>query len=333
MNAPRSSSELKTVSATAANAAAEWRPLATFETLRRRNELLAKVRRFFAERGVLEVETPVLQGGCNLDPCIQPYRVETHDGPRFLPTSPEHPLKRLVAAGYGPVWTLAPAFRHGERGPRHMPEFRMLEWYRPGWDDWRLMQEVLELLNFLTGWGLRHEILGYRWAFRHHVGIDPAFVVDAQLEAMLGADWPATRGDRAAALDLLLATRVEPYLGRGKFSILTDYPAHLAAQAKLRMDEDDRPVAARFEIYREGIELANGYSELTDPAELGARLGEELARREPTSGLVRDARYEQAIAAGLGDCAGVAIGFDRLVMLALGLKEVGESMAFPWPRA
>jgi lysyl-tRNA synthetase class 2 len=308
----------------------QWCPTATLDTLRRRREILGKIRTFFTERGVLEVDTPVLQGGANLDPGVVPFRVETPDGPRFLPTSPEHPLKRLVSAGYGAVWALAPAFRLGERGKRHMPEFRMLEWYRPGWDDARLLQEVIELLDLATGFGRDHEVVGYRELFGRHLGIDPVAVTDARLRELLGDDWAATGGDRAAACDLLLATRIEPHLGRGRWSVVTGYPAHLAAQAKLRADADGVPVAARFEIYREGIELANGYWELTDAAELGTRLGEELARRGP--GLVRDQRFEAAMAAGLPDCAGVAVGFDRVVMLALGLKEIGETMGFAWGR-
>jgi lysyl-tRNA synthetase class 2 len=310
---------------------AAWRPTATPDTLRRRAELLARTRRFFADRDVLEVDTPVLQGGANLDPGVHPFRVETPDGPRFLPTSPEHPLKRLVAAGHGPVWTLAPAFRRGERGRRHLPEFRMLEWYRPDWDDRRLLGEVLDLLDHLTGWGTGHEVIAYRDAFRTHLGIDPLDATDAALANLLGPDATAVQGDRAAACDLLLATRIEPHLGRGTFTVITGYPPHLAAQARLRPAADGRPAAARFEIYRDGIELANGYWELTDATELADRLGSELARRDPAHGIQRDQRFEHAIAAGFPACAGVAVGFDRVVMLALGLPDIREVVAFPWP--
>ena len=314
-----------------------WTPTATLATLRRRAELVDRMRRFFAERRVLEVEVPVLQGGVNLDPGITPLRVETPDGPRFLPTSPEHPLKRLVASGSGPVWALAPAFRAGEKGQRHGPEFRMLEWYRPGWDDWRLLREVLDLLHALTGLGTTHEVLGYRKAFQTHVGLDPAVASDEDLRLALGDDAPAVTGpegriDRLAALDLLMGLRIEPRLGRGHWTIICDYPVHVAAQARLRMDEDDLPVAARFEIYRDGLELANGYWELTDAAELAQRLGEQ-ERLKALPGLVRDQRFEAAMAAGLGDCAGVAVGFDRVVMLALGLGTIRETQAFAWDMA
>ncbi len=310
----------------------EWRPTATAETLKRRAQLLHRTRQFFAERKVLEVEVPVLQGGANLDPGVEPFTVATADGLRFLPTSPEHPLKRLVAAGIGAVWTLAPVFRAHEKGRKHAPEFRMLEWYRPGWDDWRLLREVLDLFDTITGWGTTHEVIGYRKAFQRFAGIDPATATIPELEALLGDQASAARLedgalDRTIALDLLLTERIEPNLGKGHWTVMTDYPLHVAAQARLRADEDDRPVAARFEIYRDGVELANGYWELTDAQELGGRLETELAKRSGTP-LKRDERFEAAMAHGLPDCAGVAVGFDRLVMLALGLGSVAETQAF-----
>lgn len=310
---------------------AEWRPTATAQTLHKRAELIGRVRRFFAERSVLEVEVPVLQGGANLDPGVEPFTVATQEGVRYLPTSPEHPMKRLVAAGYGAVWTMAPAFRAHEKGRKHAPEFRMLEWYRPGWDDWKLLREVLALFDELTGWGTTHEVVGYRGAFQRFVGIDPVTVTSAEIATLLGdqasvATLPDGTFDRNVAFDLLLTERIEPHLGKGHWTVLTDYPAHVAAQARLRADEDDRPVAARFEIYRDGVELANGYWELTDSAELAGRLESEQAKR--TNNLIRDARFESAMLHGLPECAGVAVGFDRLVMLALGLGSVAETQAF-----
>jgi lysyl-tRNA synthetase class 2 len=311
--------------------AVEWRPAASLDTLRRRAELVTRTRSFFAARGALEVDTPVLQGGANLDPSIAPIAVDA-GVPRFLPTSPEHPLKRLVAAGFGAVWTLAPVFRRGERSARHQPEFRMLEWYRPDWDHLRLLDEVVELLDHLAGWGRSCEVLPYRDAFTKHAGIDPEIAGDAELERLLGAAWAEIGGDRDAAIDLLLATKVEPQLGRGGLTAIVDYPPRLAAQARLRAGPDGRRSAARFELYKDGFELANGYSELTDASELGERLGHELDARGDGA-LRRDQRFEAAIAAGLPDCAGVALGFDRVVMLALGLPEVARTMAFPWELA
>jgi elongation factor P--(R)-beta-lysine ligase len=311
---------------------ADWRPSASLQTLRSRADLIARVRRFFADRHVLEVEVPVLQGGANLDPGVEPFIVQTADGARFLPTSPEHPLKRLVAAGYGAVWALAPVFRAHEKGRKHAPEFRMLEWYRPGWDDWKLLREVLDLFDTVTGLGTAHEVIGYRKAFQRHAGIDPATVSDGELRKLLGDQVSAASLadgtlDRTIALDLLLTELVEPHLGKGHWTVMTDYPIHVAAQARLRADEDERPVAARFEIYRDAIELANGYWELTDAPELAGRLDAELAKR-PDAGLARDWRFEAAMLHGLPECAGVAVGFDRLVMLALKLGSVAETQAF-----
>lgn len=310
---------------------AEWRPSATAHTLQKRSELINRVRMFFLERAVLEVEVPVLQGGANLDPGVEPFTVVTPDGIRYLPTSPEHPLKRLVAAGYGAVWTLAPAFRANEKGKRHAPEFRMLEWYRPGWDDWKLLREVLALFDTLTGLGTTHEVLGYRDAFRRFVGIDPVHVTSDELAKLLGdqasvAQQANSTLDRSVAFDLLLTERIEPNLGKGHWTVLTDYPVHVAAQARLRADEDEQPVAARFEIYRDGIELANGYWELTDFGELAGRLEAEQAKRSEK--IERDARFEAAMFYGLPECAGVAVGFDRLVMIALKLGSVSETQAF-----
>lgn len=316
---------------------APWRPTASLATLRRRAALLESTRCFFAERGVLEVEVPVLQGGANFDPGITPLRVETPDGPRFLPTSPEHPLKRLVAAGAGPVWAMAPAFRAGERGQRHGPEFRMLEWYRPGWDDRQLQTEALTLLAHLTGLGERYEEHTYRSVFRDYVGFDPMTATDDIILQRVGDDRPAVSTadgalDRQAALDLLMGTVIEPRLGRGKWSVITGYPATTAAQARLRPDPDGYAMAARFEIYRNGLELANGYWELTDPQELIDRLRHQQYTKALPD-LMPDQRFEAAMQAGLGECAGIAVGFDRVVMVALNLPDLAQTQAFGWLRA
>lgn len=306
----------------------DWRPTAPVGILRRRAELVGRTRTFFHERGVLEVDTPVLQGGANLDHGVTPMSVVIAGGVRFLPTSPEHPLKRLVAAGVGDVWTLAPAFRAGECGQRHAPEFRMLEWYRVGWDDRRLAEEVIALLTALTGWSTEHDIITWRDAFRTHANIDPLTADDAAILACLGADAEVANNARRIALDLLLTRDVEPRLGRGHWTVLTDYPADQCAQARIRRATDGTPVAARFEIYRDGIELANGYHELLDGRALRQRLEQELALRD--SGERLDERFLNAMADGLPDCAGVAVGFDRVVMLALGLPDVAATQAFTW---
>ncbi len=308
----------------------DWRPSASWATLRARAGLVERTRRFFAARGLLEVDTPVLQGGANLDHGVLPFRLDDAGSARFLPTSPEHPLKRLLAAGGPDLWALAPAFRRQERGRVHQPEFRMLEWYRRGWDDRQLLAETVALLSELTGTAAELEIISWRAAFRQHAGLDPARADDDAIAARLGADAAAVAGDRRAGLDLLLTRAVEPALGRGRWTALVDYPAEACAQARLRPGEDGEAVAARFEIYRDGIELANGYHELTDAGELGARLDAELGTR--SDGERQDPRFLAAMAAGLPACAGVAVGFDRVVMLCLGLARVEETRAFAWER-
>jgi lysyl-tRNA synthetase class 2 len=312
------------------NAHDDWRPSASWSTLRARAALVERTRSFFAARGLLEVDTPVLQGGANLDHGVLPFRLLADGTERFLPTSPEHPLKRLLAAGAGDLWTLAPAFRRQERGRLHSPEFRMLEWYRLGWDDRRLLVEVISLLADLSGLSSDHEVLSWREAFRRHAGLDPALADDEAIAARLGDDAAAVCGDRRASLDLLLTRAVEPQLGRGRWTAMVDYPAEASAQARLRDGEDGTLVAARFEIYRDGIELANGYHELSDGAELSARLAAELRRR--SDGERQDRGFLAAMAAGLPGCAGVAVGFDRVVMLCLGLATVSETRAFAWER-
>jgi len=286
-----------------------WRPTASLETLRTRSAMVDRVRRFFAERGVLEVDTPVLQDGANLDHGVQPFRC----GDRFLPTSPEHALKRLVAAYRQDIWTLAPAFRSGERGRRHQPEFRMLEWYRLGWDDQRIAEETVEVLRTITGLSGQVERLSWHRAWER-AGLDPDAV-----QAQDGFS-------REERLDLLLTERIEPALGRDVWTVLCDYPTSGAAQARLGRDAQGRLVAARFEVYRDGIELANGYHECVDAAELLARHQAELAGHP---GCTLDRPFHAMMAEGFPDCAGVAVGFDRAVMLGLGLGDVAATMAFP----
>lgn len=291
----------------------DWRPSASLDVLKARSAIVDRVRRFFAARGVLEVDTPVLQGGANLDHGVQPFACAG----RFLPTSPEHALKRLVAAHRQDVWALAPAFRVGERGTRHQPEFRMLEWYRLGWDDARMAEETIELLALATGLGGGVERLAWHDAYRA-VGVDPAAV------------GPADGFTREERLDIILTERIEPGLGRGRWTVLCDYPASGAAQARIRRDAAGRAVAARFEVYRDGIELANGYHECADAAELRARHQAELPGHP---GCAIDEGFHAMLADGFPDCAGVAVGFDRAVMLALGLPEVAATIALAWDRA
>lgn len=324
-----------------------WRPGADLATLRLRAELLARIRAFFAARGVLEVETPALSAAALTDPHLTSFAtVYSGPGPRygrtlFLHTSPEFPMKRLLAAGSGCIYQIARVFRDGEAGRLHNPEFTLLEWYRDGFDYHRLMDEVAELATeLLTGRVplAEPERLSYRAAFQRYLGLDPHRATVAELaagaerfEVSIPPGMPADETD--PWLDLLLTHRIEPRLGVGRLTFLYDYPASQAALARLR--PGDPPVGERFELYLNGIELANGFHELGDAGEQRRRFGAENAARR-VLGLPEmpvDEHLLAALAADLPDCAGVALGFDRLAMLAAGKKSLAEVLAFPFDRA
>ncbi len=351
-------------------AADDWRPTAPLAHLRRRAALLATVRAFFAERGVLEVETPLLGAATATDLHLSSMSTAlSAAGPAsptppaerrlWLQTSPELHMKRLLAAGSGPIWQLGKAFRDGEAGRRHNPEFTMLEWYRPGWDHHQLMDEVEAFLRATLGElaGLAPgERLTYRQAFERHAGVDP-FTADATTLGRRAAELGVAGGEPVAGggsdaqgagpggeaswsredwLHLLLATVVEPRLGRGRPTFVVDFPAAEAALARVREGGPGEPaVAERFEAFVAGIELANGYHELADPAEQARRFATDLAvrRERGLPPVPADARLVAALEHGLPACAGVALGFDRLVMLALGARSLAEVIAFPLERA
>ncbi|HSN54138.1 MAG TPA: EF-P lysine aminoacylase EpmA [Candidatus Sulfomarinibacteraceae bacterium] len=329
----------------------DWRPTASLEALRMRAGILGAIRGFFAERGVLEVETPLLAAAPVTDVHLQAlstrYRGPGHDEglELWLQTSPEFAMKRLLAASNGPIYSLGKAFRDGEAGSRHNPEFTLLEWYRPGWDHHRLMDEVEALIVAVLGSSGRvsgsgsgsGQRLTYAEAFRRHAGVDPFHDPVAALAnraaELLGHAPPDLGDDRDAWLELLLSHAVEPQLGRGRPTFVFDFPASQAALARIR--PGDPPVAERFELFLEGVELANGYHELGDPAEQRRRFEADLAERR-VRGLLEvpvDERLLAALAHGLPDCAGVALGVDRLVMLAAGASRIDQVIAFPVDRA
>lgn len=321
--------------------AADWRPAATLETLRLRARILSGIRAFFAGRGVLEVETPFLSAAANPDPHVESLATRFL-GPGaasgrtlYLHTSPEYPMKRLLAAGSGPIYQLCRVFRQGEAGRIHNPEFTMLEWYRPGFDHHALMDEVEALVREVIGEGTAAFRITYREAFLRHAGVDPYRAPVATLAAC--ARKHGVAGDlgngRDDWLDLLLTHVVEPGLAGQGLVFLYDYPVSQAALARVR--DDDPPVAERFELYGWGVELANGFHELKDAREQRRRFEAELERRR-TAGLDRGPMDEHLLSAlehGLPDCAGVALGVDRLVMLAARATDISEVMAFPLERA
>ncbi|MDD3517301.1 MAG: EF-P lysine aminoacylase EpmA [Chromatiales bacterium] len=315
----------------------DWRPGAERALLERRARMLIGIRAFFSERGVLEVETPILSAAGATDPQLASFRLDTPDGPRWLHTSPEFPMKRLLAAGSGDIYQLCRVFRAGEAGVRHNPEFTLLEWYRQGFSVRQLMDELEALVQRLAAERLDGptEHVSYRDAFLRHAGFDPldADVTDCRAHAtrlQLGFDGEL---DRDGWLDLILSLAVAPRFPPDRLTFLYDYPASQAALARIR--PDDPRVAVRFELFWGELELANGFHELADAAEQRHRFEVDNARRrsEGLSEVAIDERLLAALAHGLPDCSGVALGVDRLFQRISGKTSIGEVMAFDWSRA
>jgi lysyl-tRNA synthetase class 2 len=334
----------------------DFLPTAPLANLRLRAELLARVRLFFAAREFLEVETPILSADVVVDQHLDPMSTVLADDPRqpdvgrrlWLQTSPEFGMKRLLAAGATAIYQITRAFRNGEVGPLHNPEFTIVEWYRTGDDMQAGMSLLSDFCQSLLGTP-EAEPHSYAAAFQRHVGVNPHTATVARLAAAArqrGINVPAGIGDdRDSWLNVLLAECVEPHLGQATPMILFDYPASQAALAKVRSEQSPSTaelktpptvaVAERFELYVRGVELANGYHELLDAAELRRRNSAANAARmaQGKPGLPEDSRLLAAMQAGLAACTGVAVGFDRLVMLAAGAKSLSEVMAFPMDRA
>jgi lysyl-tRNA synthetase class 2 len=318
----------------------DWRPTASMDALRLRAEIVAKIRAVFAERAVLEVETPLLASAPVTDLHLQALNCR-YRGPGaddgwtlWLQTSPEFAMKRLLAAGSGAIFQICKAVRDGEAGRRHNPEFTILEWYRPGWDHHRLMNEVDDLLSAVLGTGTG-ERLTYGEAFTRYAGVDPHGEPDDGLRTRVEALGVPSAGElgRDDLLDLLLTHVIEPKLGHCQPTFIHDYPASQAALARVRPGQ--LPLAERFEVFVEGLELANGYHELTDPGVQRHRFEADLEARR-NAGLPEVPIDEHLLAAlehGLPECAGVALGLDRLVMLAAGTREIADVVAFPVDRA
>lgn len=314
------------MSPTGLDSDAQWRPSCAVDALQARAGILRATREFFAARGVLEVQTPVLGAATVTDPAVESLFVGA--ARRYLQTSPEYHMKRLLAAGAPSIYQIGPVFRAGEQGRWHNPEFTMLEWYRLGFDSGQLMDEVAALVDVLLGAAAYErrtyaELIGTR--FGGKVQVDDA---GACLEAAcaLGLDREAGIED---ALDLLLAEAIASSRERRLF--VTGFPARLAALARVGPDG----MAARFELVVEGVELANGYHELCDASELEVRMAADTRRRQSSGrvAVAADARLVAAQRRGLPGCAGVALGFDRLVALRLGMSGVSEAMSFDWERA
>jgi elongation factor P--(R)-beta-lysine ligase len=323
----------------------DWRPSAALGALRERAALLARAREFFAARSVLEVDTPLVVNSPVSDVHIASATVglvehESAAGaphPLYLHTSPEYAMKRLLAGGSGDIYQICHVVRGNERGRLHNPEFTLIEWYRLGFSLGALMDEVEALVRVLLGpqhRPRRSERLSYREAFARELSLDPFVAPDATLEEAarrLGLESAAANRDEL--LEFLMGVGVGPRLGRGALTFIHGYPATQAALA--RLDPQDRRAALRFELYCEGIELANGFEELQSAAEQRARFERDNAERRRAGQPLRppDERLLAALGCGLPDCAGVALGFDRTLMLAVGAKHIDEVLAFPTGRA
>lgn len=333
---------MNTTPASASNA--DWRPGAAQDTLRARARLNADIRAFFSSRGVLEVETPLLCSSTATDLHLTSLEVTDFAGrgaAKYLQTSPEFAMKRLLAAGSGPIYQLCKSFRAGDIGDRHNPEFTMLEWYRPGFTLTQLMDEVAALLLITLGDALTFTAVAhasYRALFESHYGINPHTATADALRALVAARTSfgdASSLDAPACLDLLFATGIEPGLGHDCPLFVSGFPVAQAALAQVGVDAAGDRVAMRCEVYVRGMELANGYAELTDAIEQRRRFADDNRRREAAGlpAVPPDERLLAALTAGLPACSGVALGVDRLLMLRAGLPSLDAALTFSANRA
>jgi len=316
---------------TAVSLQPDWRPGASRQAIEARAQLLAAIRAFMADREVLEVETPILSRAGNSDPNIQGFATDEAE-PRWLRTSAEYAMKRLLASGHHDIYELGRVFRAGERGQYHNPEFTMLEWYRSSLGYLELAAEVLELVRYcgpdaFACWP--DHWISYRDLFRQTTGLDPAHCGEQDL-----ADCAAERGIRCAGLDLsqwldlLFAEVVQPGLPGESMTVVYDFLPEQAALARVRPGSD--PAAERFEVFLGQVELANGYQELTDAEEQSRRFERELRLRElrGEEAAPIDRRLLAALQHGLPPCSGVALGVDRLLMALLKLERIDAVLAF-----
>lgn len=321
---------------------ATWQPSATISMLKKRADVLTQIRHFFALRSVLEVDTPAMSHATVTDVHLHTFQTSFvgpgySDGQAlYLMTSPEFHMKRLLAAGSGCIYQINKAFRNEENGRYHNPEFTMLEWYRVGFDHHQLMDEMDDLLQLILTCQSA-EKMTYQQAFLSVLGVCPLEANMNELRAsasQLGlSDIAENEQDKDTLLQLLFSVGVEGHIGQSAPVFVYDFPASQAALAKV--NNSDPRVADRFEVYYKGIELANGFHELDNPAEQLARFEQDNSKRE-SMGLLPQPIDHHLIAAlehGLPACAGVALGIDRLIMLALECEHIDDVTAFPFPIA
>jgi len=315
----------------------DWQPTASIATLEVRATMLRAARDYFTATRALEVETPALSASAVSDVHIASVPARPCGRTRFLHTSPEYAMKRLLAAGCGDIWQICRVYRDGESGRWHNPEFTLIEWYRIGIDHHALMSDVERLISTMLPPSRNFdnaERLTYREAVQLHAGVeafdDPIAVLIARLESSQIEVPASIREDRDACLDLIMSMLVGPQLGLERLSFVYDYPTSQASLARVR-----GAVASRFEAYLDGIELANGFHELASSQEQRARFNADLRerwrRQLPQTPI--DERLLAALDHGLPECSGVALGFDRLVMCSVGAQHIDDVLAFPFARA
>jgi lysyl-tRNA synthetase class 2 len=317
----------------------DWRPTCAIEQLRLRAQLLANIRKFFDERSVLEVETPLLSHSSGTDPQLEFFTTEYCLSPQrqtlFLQTSPEFAMKRLLAAGSGSIYQIGKAFRNGESGRFHNPEFTMLEWYRVGFTLPQLLDEIAELIGILfSSQPLQPtKSVRYQDVFVSYTGLDPlvfsyqdycAFARDCQLPEAIDI----CGHDLGLWLDFIFSHKVQPHLGENALCMVYEYPACQSSLAKI--NQYNPQLTERVEIFINGIELGNGYHELTDAEEQRTRFDKELAIRQqkklPVT--IKDNHLIAALESGLPECSGMAIGLDRLLMLLSGSQSIDDVLSF-----
>jgi len=323
-----------------------WQPTLTWQNAQKRAQILQKIRQFFIERNVVEVETPALSQGTVTDVHLEAFSsrynflsnsARDQAAKMYLQTSPEFHMKRLLASGYGCIFQISKAFRHEEAGRYHNPEFTMLEWYRLGFDHYDLMKEVAELLKAILGCPEPLQIT-YQQLFVKYLALDPLTATRAQLLALITdknkmSDWLISEQDNDILLQFIFSEIIEPEIGLEEPCFVFDFPSSQASLAKLS-PEDDR-VAQRFECYYKGVELVNGFNELTNVEKQLTRFHKDNKKRV-TNGFTDkpiDNNFIAALTYGLPECSGVAMGVDRLIMLALRADNIREVLSFPIEKA
>jgi len=318
-----------------------WQPSMNWQSAKQRAKLLAKIRAFFSARDIVEVDTPLLSHQTVTDAHLDAFMTQYNYSPDshcdestslYAQTSPEFSMKRLLASGYGCCYQICKAFRHEQHGRYHNPEFTMLEWYRIGFDHFQLMDEVADLIKLTIGCE-QVERISYQALFIREVGIDPLNISKVELIALISShdklsDWLEQEDCIDTLLQFIMAELIEPVIGQELPCFVYNFPASQASLAKI--SSEDKRVAERFECYFKGIELANGFHELTDFVQQKQRFEQDNVTRVQLGKVEQqiDDKFMSALTHGLPACAGVALGIDRLVMLSLAAKKIDDVITF-----